>query len=83
MHPGRRWELDQANSPIDALVDKIDKLKAGSPTRVEHPLRVAKRRFGCVKVHYRGLKRNTLQLKTLFALQNLWMAQHQLRAAQA
>ena len=40
MHPGRRWELDQANSPIDALVDKIDKLKAGSPTRVEHPLRV-------------------------------------------
>jgi IS5 family transposase len=32
--------------------------------------------------HYRGLKKNTLQLKTLFALSNLWMVRHQLLAAQ-
>jgi len=31
---------------------------------------------------YRGLKKNTLQLKTLFALSNLWMVRHQLLAAQ-
>jgi len=33
-------------------------------------------------VRYRGLKKNTLQLKTLFALSNLWMVRHQLLAAQ-
>jgi hypothetical protein len=35
---------------------------------------VIKRQFGYTKVRYRGLKKNTLQLKTLFALSNLWMA---------
>jgi IS5 family transposase len=35
-----------------------------------------------VKVRYRGLKKNTLQLKTLFALSNLRMARHPLMAAQ-
>ena len=34
------------------------------------------------KVRDRGLKKNTLQLKTLFALSNLWMVRHQLLAAQ-
>jgi len=34
-------------------------------------------------LRYRGLKKNTLQLKTLFALSNLWMVRHQLLAAQA
>ena len=36
--------------------------------------------FGYTKVRYRGLKKNTLQLKTLFALSNLWMVRHQLLA---
>lgn len=49
---------------------------------MEHPFRVVKRQFGYVKVGYRGLKKNTLQLKTLFALSNLWMARHQLIGAQ-
>jgi IS5 family transposase len=83
MRPGKRRELDKANNPIDALVDKIEKLKAGIRAKVEHPFRVVKRQFGYVKVRYRGLKKNTLQLKTLFALSNLWMARHQLMAAQA
>jgi IS5 family transposase len=83
MRTGKRRELDKANNPIDALVDKIEKLKAGICAKVEHPFRVVKRQFGYVKVRYRGLKKNTLQLKTLFALSNLWMARHQLMAAQA
>ena len=33
------------------------------------------------EVRYRGLKKNTLQLKTLFALSNLWMVRHQLLGA--
>ena len=82
MRPGKRRELDKANNPIDALVDKVEKLKAGIHAKVEHPFRVIKRQFGFVKVRYRGLKKNTLQLKTLFALSNLWMARHPLMAAQ-
>ena len=70
-------------TPIDALVDKIEKLKANIRAKVEHPFRVAKRQFGYVKVPYRGWKKNRLQLKTLFALSNLWMARHRLMAAQA
>lgn len=34
-------------------------------------------------VPYRRLKKNTLQLKTLFALSNLWMVRQQLLAAKA
>ena len=82
MRPGKRRELDKAGNPIDALIDKIEKCKAGIRAKVEHPFRVIKRQFGFVKVRYRGLKKNTLQLKTLFALSNLWMARHQLMAAQ-
>ena len=90
--PGVRWQvamrpcklkkLDKVNSPIDALVDKMEKLKAGIRAKVEHSFRVLKRQFGHVKVRYRGLKKNTLQLKTLFALSNLWMVRHPLMATQ-
>jgi IS5 family transposase len=82
MRPGKRKKLDKAGNPIDALVDKIEKCKASIRAKVEHPFRVVKRQFGYQKVRYRGLKKNTLQLKTLFALSNLWMARHRLMAAQ-
>ncbi len=32
-----------------------------------------------MNVRYRGLKKNTAQIVTLFALSNLWMARHTLR----
>ena len=48
--------------------------------KVEHQFRVIKRQFGHVKVRYRGLKKNTSQLFTLFALSNLWMARKKLPA---
>ena len=35
-----------------------------------------------VKVRNRGLKKNTAQIVTLFALANLWMVRHQLLGAQ-
>ena len=82
MRPGKRKKLDKKNDPIDALVDKVEKLKAGIRAKVEHLFRLIKRQFGFVKVRYRGLKKNTLELKTLFALSNLWMARHPLMAAQ-
>lgn len=49
--------------------------------RVEHPFRVVKRQFGFTKVRYRGLAKNTAQLKTLFALSNLYLVRRQLLAA--
>ena len=60
----------------------MEKIKASIRDKVEHSFRVIKRQFGYVKVRYRGLKKNTLQLKTLFALSNLWMVRHQLLEAQ-
>ncbi|MBK5205870.1 MAG: IS5 family transposase [Polaromonas sp.] len=70
MRPGKRKALDK-NDPLDVLTDKIEKAKAGIRTKVEHPFRALKRQFGFVKVRYRGLKKNTAQLFTLFTLSNL------------
>ena len=41
-----------------------------------------KRQFGFVQVRYRGLKKNTAQIFTLFALSNLWMVRGKLMEAQ-
>ena len=79
MRPGKRRALDKTK-PLDALVDEIERLKASVRAKVEHPFRVVKRQFGHVKVRYRGLKKNTAQLVTLFALSNLWMARRALLA---
>jgi len=81
MRPGKRKALDKDNE-ADAMIDKAEKLKAGIRAKVEHPFRVLKRQFGFVKVRYRGLKKNTAQLVTLFALSNLWMVRGKLMGAQ-
>jgi IS5 family transposase len=66
MRPGKRRALDENKASIRA--------------KVEHPFRVHKQQLGHVKVRYRGLVKNTAQLKTLFALSNLWMARRKLLA---
>jgi IS5 family transposase len=77
MRPGKRRALDKP-TPMGAVLDKLEHLKASIRAKVEHPFRVIKRKFGHVKVRYRGLMKNTAQLHTLFALSNLWMARHRL-----
>jgi IS5 family transposase len=77
MRPGKRRALDKTRK-VDALVDQLERLKASIRAKVEHPFPVVKRQFGHVKVRYRGLKKNTAQLTTLFALSNLWMARRAL-----
>ena len=67
----------------DALLDQAEKLKASIRAKVEHPFRVIKRQFGFVKVRYRGLKKNTAQIVTLFALSNLWMVRSKLMGVRA
>ena len=81
MRPGKRKALNKSNA-ADALIDAAEKLKAGVRAKVEHPFRVIKRQFGHVKVRYRGLKKNTQQVMTLFALSNLWMVRSKLMGMQ-
>jgi IS5 family transposase len=81
MRPGKRKALDKENNEADALLDQAEKLKASIRAKVEHPFRVIKRQFGFVKVRYRGLKKNTAQIVTLFALSNLWMVRSKLTGA--
>jgi IS5 family transposase len=80
MRPGKRKALNKEYA-VDAMIDKIEKIKASIRAKVEHPFRVIKRQFGFVKVRYRGLKKNTAQLVTLFALSNFWMVRGKLMQA--
>ena len=61
-----------------AKLQKHEHRKASIRAKVEHPFRVIKRQFGLMKVRFKGLRKNTAQLLTLFALSNLWMARRQL-----
>ena len=65
------------------MIHKAEKLKTGIRAKVEHPFRVIKRQFGHVKVRYRGLKKTTAQLLTLFAVSNLWMVRGELMGSGA
>ena len=82
MRLGKRKKLNKDNQ-ADALLDQAEKLKSGIRAKVEHPFRVVKRQFGFVKVRYRGLKKNTAQIITLFALSNLSMVRGKLMGTQA
>lgn len=53
--------------PIAALQERLEQVKSSIRAKVEHPFRVIKRQFGHVKTRYRGSKKNTQQLHTLFA----------------
>ncbi len=77
MRPGKRRALDKTKL-VGQLIDQLELLKASIRAKVERPFRVIKRQFGHVKVPYRGLKNNTAQINTLFALSNLWMVREKL-----
>jgi IS5 family transposase len=79
MQPSTRNALDKSRH-LGGLIDQVEKIKASIRAKVEHPFRVIKRQFGHTKVRYRGLAKNTAQLKTLFALSNVWMARKKLMA---
>ena len=76
--PGKRKVLDRSH-PLEALIDRLERVKASIRAKVEPPFRVIKRQFGYTKVRYRGLAKNTAQQITLFALSNLWMVRHPLQ----
>jgi IS5 family transposase len=72
------WNIAIKRSIIKALPKALRELaepveRALSQVRavVEHPFHIVKNRFRHKKLRYRGLKKNTAQLHTLFALANL------------
>ena len=77
MRPGKRRALDK-DSPMGAVLDQLEHVKARIRAKVEHPFRVIKQQFGHAKVRYRGLAKNTARLTMLFALSNLWMVRRQI-----
>lgn len=72
MMPSHRKALDK-DTPLGAIMDALEKTKARIRAKVEHPFRVIKCQFGHRKTRYRGLAKNTHQLRVMFALSNLWM----------
>jgi IS5 family transposase len=80
MRPGKRRKLNPFIEP-EFVAERVEKMKASIRAKVEHPFRVIKRQFGFTKVRYRGLKKNTAQIVTLFALSNLWIARRQVMGA--
>jgi IS5 family transposase len=71
MKPGQRRVLP--DTPEGRLLDLIETAKAHFRAKVEHPFRIIKCQFGFRKVYYRGIIKNDLKLKMLFALANLWI----------
>lgn len=74
--------LDKAKPKKKLSTGQVKRNRQLSSVRakVEHPFRVLKRQFGYVKVRYKGLMKNTVQVLTLFALTNLYMARRTLLA---
>ncbi len=60
-----------------------EKLKARARALVEPPFHIIKNIFRHRKVRYRGLEKNTAQLRVLFALANLSMVRRQLAGSAA
>jgi IS5 family transposase len=81
MMPSKRKALDK-DTPMGAVLEKLEKLKAAVRAKVEHPFQVIKCQWGYRKTRYKGLVKNTMQIVTLFALSNLWMARRQLLCQQ-
>ena len=78
MRPGKRRVLDKQTA-LGALLEQAENAQGQRAGQAGAPLfRVIKCQFGFSKVRYKGLAKNTVQLITLFALSNLWMARRQL-----
>ncbi len=72
------WNIAIKRSIIKALpktlrdlAEPVERALAQLRAWVEHPFHIVKNRFRHKKLRYRGLAKNTAQLRTLFALANL------------
>ncbi|CAB3765882.1 IS5 family transposase ISBmu23 [Paraburkholderia humisilvae] len=63
---------------LKELLIAAERTRTQIRARVEHPFHVIKNLFGHRKVRYKGLAKNTTQLLSLFALENLVLAKRSL-----
>jgi len=85
-HGGVEWRIAAKRGKIKEMPEGwvkdltlgFEKLKARARALVEHPFHIVKNLFRHRKVRYRGMKKNTAQLHTLFALANLVIAKKHL-----
>ena len=75
VRPGRRRQLERGS--YEALMEKR---KALTRAKEEHPFLYVKRHFGYAKVRYRGLAKNTQRLALLLGMTNLIRAERYLAA---
>jgi len=88
-HSGVEWRVAARRSKLKGMPESwvkdltlgFEKLKARTRALVEHPFHIVKDLFKFRKVRYRGLRKNTAQLHTLFALANLVIAKKPLLSA--
>lgn len=66
---------------VCADADRRERTKVGLRAKVVPPFRGIERRFGDVKVRYRGLAENTAQALTQFVLSNPWLVRRRLMPA--
>lgn len=66
------------NHPLSSSQRKRNRKFSSIRSKVEHPFRVLKCQWGFVKVRYKGLFKNTMQLFALFSLANLYRVRRRL-----
>lgn len=81
MMPSKRKQLNTSTA-LGATLERLEKIKASVRAKVEHPFQVIKCQWHYRKTRYKGLFKNTMQIVTLFALSNLWMARRSLMSSQ-
>ena len=78
MRPGVR---PGARPPaLREVAEPVERALSQARAVVEHPCHLIQNRFRHKKLRYRGLKKNTAQLHTLFALANLGIVKQALLA---
>jgi IS5 family transposase len=77
-HTHRRYRYKNG---IDEQERAKNRTKSSVRSKVEHPFRVMKVKFGFVKVRYRGLKKNAHQLFVICGLVNLFLSRKKLLLA--
>ena len=71
----------QHHHPLTARWRAINQARSRQRARGEHAFHVVKTLWGCTKVRYRGLAKNTARLFAVFALANLYLVRYRLGAA--
>jgi IS5 family transposase len=74
---GGRYRVNKRGART-AKWDRINAARSRVRARCEHVFRVVKCQWGFTKVRYRGLAKNTVRVRAVLALANLYLVRHRL-----